>query len=138
MSHEALTSDRPVERGSDRSFGLVIAAALTIVALAPLLRSHSPHLWALVAAFAFAAIAVVAPARLSRLNALWFAFGLTLHKIVNPIVMGVLFFGVLTPIAVVFRLLARDPLALGFDETAESYWTRRDDADGSSDMRKQF
>ncbi|MBG0812130.1 hypothetical protein IY145_22565 [Methylosinus sp. H3A] len=138
MSHEALTSDRPVERGSDRSFGLVIAAALTIVALAPLSRNASPHLWALVAAFAFAAIAIVAPSRLSGLNALWFALGQTLHKIVNPIVMGVLFFGVLTPIAVVFRLLSRDPLALRFDAAADSYWTRRGDADGASDMRKQF
>ena len=138
MSHEALTSDRPVERGSDRSFGLVIAAALTIVALAPLLRSHSPHLWALAVASVFAAIALVAPSRLSGLNALWFAFGQTLHKIVNPIVMGVLFFGVLTPIAVVFRLLSRDPLGLRFDAAADSYWTTRGDADGSSDMRKQF
>ncbi|WP_159731932.1 SxtJ family membrane protein [Methylosinus sp. Ce-a6] len=136
MAHEALTSDPPLERASDRSFGLVIAAAFTILALPPLSRGEAPRLWALVAAVVFAAIAIVAPSRLSRLNALWFAFGQTLHKIVNPIVMGVLFFGLLTPIAIVFRLLARDMLALRFDETAESYWMRRDAS--PSDMRKQF
>lgn len=136
MSHDALMSDR-LERGSDRSFGLVIAVALAIVASAPLLRDESPRLPALAVAFAFAAIAILAPSRLARLNALWFSLGQTLNKIVNPIVMGALFFCVLTPIAFVFRLLARDLLALHFDETAESYWTRRD-ADGPGDMRKQF
>ncbi|MBU3888962.1 SxtJ family membrane protein [Methylosinus sp. KRF6] len=138
MTHEALTSDRPVELGSDRSFGLVIAAALTILALAPMWRNDSPHLWALAVAAVFAAFAIIAPKRLAALNDLWLAFGSTLHKIVNPIVMAVMFFGVLTPIATLFRLRGRDPLALRFDHAAESYWTLRGDADGASDMRKQF
>lgn len=139
MSHEDLSRDRPAELGSDRTFGWVIAAALTIVGLWPLWRGGPPHLWPLAAALAFAAAALVAPNALRPLNRLWFALGLTLHKITNPIIMGILFFGVLLPIAIVFRLRGKDPLDLSFDKEANSYWIARSAPEGgSADMRKQF
>lgn len=137
MPHEPLSTDRPIEIGSDRSFGLVFAAALTIIALLPLRRGEAPEPFAAAAGLAFAAAALLAPARLHALNRLWFAFGRALHKVVNPIVMAILFFGLVTPLTLLFRLFGRDPLGLAFDETATSYWTPRDDA-SASDMRKQF
>lgn len=124
--------------GSDRSFGFVIAAAIAIISLLPLWRGETPHFWGLAAALGFAAAALLAPARLRPLNRLWFKLGLALHKITNPIIMGVLFFGVILPIAMIFRALRADPLKLSFDRNASTYWTMRNTPDEASDMSKQF
>jgi hypothetical protein len=124
--------------GSERSFGFVIAVAIAIVSLLPIRHGAAPHVWGLVVALALAATAFLAPDKLRALNRLWFKLGLALHKITNPIVMGVLFFGVILPIALLFRLTRADPLKLSFDRKATSYWTMRDSPDGASDMSKQF
>lgn len=124
--------------GSDRSFGFVIAAAIAIISLLPIWRGEAPSFWGLAAALGFAAAASLVPARLRPLNRLWFKLGLALHKITNPIIMGVLFFGVILPIAMLFRALRADPLKLAFDENASSYWTMRNTPDEASDMSKQF
>jgi len=124
--------------GSDRSFGLVIATAIAILSMLPVRHGEAPSFWGLAAAIAFAAAAFLAPDRLRPLNRLWFKLGGALHKITNPIIMGVLFFGVILPIAMLFRLRGADPLKLSFDKNATSYWTMRDAADAAGDMSKQF
>lgn len=124
--------------GSDRSFGFVIAAAIAIISLLPVWRGEAPNFWGLAAALGFAAAALIAPARLRPLNRLWFKLGLALHKITNPIIMGFLFFGVILPIAMLFRALRADPLKLSFDKNASSYWTMRDTPGEANDMSKQF
>lgn len=123
---------------SDRSFGFVIAAAIAIISLLPIRHGEAPSFWGLAAALGFAAAAFLAPARLRPLNRLWFKLGLALHKITNPIIMGFLFFGVILPIAMLFRALRADPLKLSFDKNATSYWTMRNTPDAASDMSKQF
>lgn len=138
MSHEDFSRDGSAAMGSDRSFGVVIAAAIAIISALPIWHGETPHFWGLAAALGFAAAAVVAPAKLRPLNRLWFKLGLALHKITNPIIMGVLFFGVILPIATLFRLRRADPLKLSFDKSATSYWTMRDAAEAASDMSKQF
>jgi hypothetical protein len=138
MSHEDYSRDRSAAMGSDRSFGLVIAAAIAIISMLPLRHGEAPHFWGLAAALGFAAAAFLAPAKLRPLNRLWHQLGLALHKITNPIIMGVLFFGVILPIAVIFRLRRVDPLKLSFDKNATSYWTMRNTPEGTSDMSKQF
>ncbi len=138
MSHEDFSRDGSAAMGSDRSFGLVIAAAIAIISALPIWHGEAPHFWGLAAALGFAAAAVVVPAKLRPLNRLWFKLGLALHKITNPIIMGVLFFGVILPIAALFRLRRADPLKLSFDKSATSYWTMRDTAEAASDMSKQF
>ncbi|MGD9545482.1 MAG: SxtJ family membrane protein [Methylocystis sp.] len=138
MSHEDFSRDRSAAMGSDRSFGLVIAAAIAIISALPLWRGETPHYWGLAAALGFAAAALLAPAKLRTLNRLWHQLGLALHKITNPIIMGVLFFGVILPIAIVFRLRRVDPLKLSFDKNATTYWTMRDTPEAASDMSKQF
>jgi hypothetical protein len=138
MSHEDYSRDRSAAMGSDRSFGLVIAAAIAVISMLPLRHGEAPHLWGLAAAFGFGAAAFLAPAKLRPLNRLWHQLGLALHKITNPIIMGVLFFGVILPIAVIFRLRRADPLKLSFDKNATSYWTMRNTPEGASDMSKQF
>jgi hypothetical protein len=138
MSHEDFSRDRAPTMGSDRSFGLVIATAIAILSMLPVRHGEAPSFWGLAAAVAFAVAALLAPDRLRPLNRLWFKLGAALHKITNPIIMGVLFFGVILPIAMLFRLRGADPLKLSFDKNATSYWTMRDAADAAGDMSKQF
>jgi len=136
MAHEDLSRDYAVAPGSERSFGFLLAAAFSLFALLPLRHGENPRLWAIVPAVALAGLAASAPATLRPLNRLWVKLGLTLQKITNPLIMGVLFFGVFTPIALVFRLRGADPLNRAFDKSAGSYWNSR--AGESNDMRRQF
>jgi len=126
-----------VSVGSERSFGLVFAAVFALVALWPLTDGSGPRWWALAVALGFAVAGFLAPAVLRPLNILWFSFGLLLGRILGPVVMGVIFFVAVTPTALIFRLLGKDPLRLQADESAKSYWIERDDTLHGS-MRDQF
>ena len=123
--HEDLRRQGDVKRGSDRSFGLTFAVVFAIVALLPL-RHHLPvRWWALGIAVAFAIAALAAPHLLAPLNKLWAKVGDLLHKITTPIIMGLLFFGALTPVAALMRLRGKDSLRLKRDTTSTSYWIER-------------
>jgi hypothetical protein len=131
-SNEPVISHRKVVAGSNRSFGVVFAVVFAILGL-------TVHAGCLVVAAAFAAMAFFAPTWLTPLNRLWFRFGMLLHHVVNPVVMGVLFFVVILPIALLMRAFGKDPLRLKRDAQASSYWIAREPpgpAPGS--MRKQF
>jgi Saxitoxin biosynthesis operon protein SxtJ len=125
MAHEDLTREQYVEGSSDRSFGLVIAAVLLLIGLGPLRHGHTPRLWAIAIAGVLTLVALVKPKLLSRLNWLWTKLGLLLGKVVSPIALGILFYGVLTPLAVVIRLTGKDPLRLKLDPATDSYWILR-------------
>ena len=112
--------------GSERAFGLVFAGVFLLVALWPLLERASPRLWSVAVAAAFALFAFLAPQVLAPLNRLWFGFGELLHRIVSPLALGVIFFGVITPYAVVMRLFGRDELLLHKRSARPSYWVRRE------------
>lgn len=124
--HEQLVDRTEVRLGSERSFGLVFAAVFAIVGLLPLIAAHSPFYWALGVAAVFLVAAFTAPRLLAPLNRLWFRFGLLLHAIISPIVMGLLFYLVVFPTGVLMRLTGKDLLRLKFDPKAESYWIRRE------------
>lgn len=133
--------------GSERSFGLVFAAVFAIIGLwptftlrtLPALHLGAARLWALALAAAFLALAYAAPAVLKPLNRLWFLFGLLLARVMNPIIMGVLFGLVFVPFGIAMRLLGRDLLRLKIDRQARSYWLRRDPPGPTGDsMRNQF
>lgn len=130
---------RAVEMGSDRSFGLVFAAVFAIVALLPLKDGGEPRLWAGAIAAAFLVAAFVFPKALKPLNKLWFLIGMALHHVVTPLVMGLLFFVTVTPIALVMRVMGKDPLRLNRDGKAASYWINRTPPGPAPDsMRRQF
>ena len=87
----------------------------------------------------FAVFTLVAPRLLRPLNLVWLKFGLLLHKIVNPIIMGLLFFGVFTPMGVVMRLFGVDFLQMKRKPATESHWSiKRDDGLADSSMKNQF
>lgn len=139
MAHEDLTREQQVEGSSDRSFGLVFAAVFLIIACWPLFYGETPRWWSVVVSAAFAVIALLKPALLARLNRLWMKFGILLGKVVSPIALGILFYGVLTPIGAVIRLTGKDPLRLKLDSGADSYWIRREPPGPPPDsMTNQF
>jgi hypothetical protein len=137
--HENLAPRDPVKGSSNRGFGLVFVVVFTIVALAPLRHGEPLRLWSLGLAALFLGAALIAPHLLAPLNRLWTRFGLLLHGVVNPIVMGLLFFVTVTPIGLMMRVLGKDPLRLRFDREARSYWIeRRPPGPAPQSMRQQF
>ncbi len=129
---------RSVEIGSDRSFGVVMGVVcLLLSALGFWVGSAYWPIWTGAAAV-FGGLAVLWPRLLSPLNRVWFWFGLALHKVVNPLVMGVLFFVVITPIGLLMRLAGKRPLALRFEPDTSSYWVTRGSALQPGPMTKQY
>jgi saxitoxin biosynthesis operon SxtJ-like protein len=130
MLHTDVNRQETVKPRSERAFGLVFAAVFLVIALWPLLErasAHgSPRIWAIAAAGAFALCAWLAPRLLAPLSRLWIRFGELLHRIVSPIALGAIFFGVITPFAVVMRLFKRDALLIRKRSARPSYWVRRE------------
>jgi Saxitoxin biosynthesis operon protein SxtJ len=126
MSHESFDRVAPVKTSSDRVFGLVFAGFFAIVALLPLFSGRSPRLWSIGVGGVFLVAALVVPKALAPLNRLWMRFGLLLHRIVNPVVLSIMFFVVVTPIGLLMRALGKDPLRLRLDREARTYWIPRD------------
>jgi hypothetical protein len=140
VTHEDFTrAGAAVPVGSERSFGLVFAAVFTIIALLPLKDGEPVRLWALAVAAVFAVAALLLPRLLKPLNLLWFRFGMVLHHIVTPLVMGLLFFVTVTPVGVLMRLSGKDPMRLKADAGAASYWiARQPPGPAPETMKQQF
>jgi hypothetical protein len=125
MGHESFYRDESIQGSSNRGFGLVFAVVFALIGLWPLISSGGVRLWSLAVAAGFLIAALVLPTVLGPLNRLWLRFGLLLHRIVNPIVLGIMFFLVITPMGVVMRLFGKDLLKLRYDRSAASYWVSR-------------
>src|SRR5438046_2953665 len=123
--HEDLARDHERRLSSDRVFGLVLGDAFVIVGVLPVAHGNAPRLWAMIIGGALWILAVAVPVVLHRANVYWSKLGLVLNRIVSPVVMAVIFFGVVTLIALIFRILGNDPLRLKLDPTAETYWIDR-------------
>jgi predicted membrane metal-binding protein len=138
-SHEPSPCQNEVKIGSDGSFGFVFAAVFVVIASLPLVRGGPVRWWALALAAAFALAALAAPSLLRPLNRIWFKFGLALHHIVNPILMGAIFFLAVTPMGLVMRALGKDPLRLKRGPGSGTYWIPRErPAPAAHSMSKQF
>lgn len=138
-SHEDLTRDHDVEGSSDRSFGLVFGAVFLLIAGWPLLYGQSPRWWSVGIGVVFGIVALVRPKLLAGLNRQWLKLGILLGKVVSPIALGILFYGVITPLGAMLRLSGKDPLRLKRDGGAESYWIPRNPPGPPPDsMTNQF
>jgi Saxitoxin biosynthesis operon protein SxtJ len=137
-THESFVRDEATTPGSDRTFGLVMAAALAVFGLINAWHHGRLWPWMLLVAALFLAATVLKPALLHPLNRLWMMLGLVLHKIVNPIVMGLLFYGTILPTGLIMRLRGRDLLRLKRDQAADSYWIARPPGPQPETMRDQF
>ncbi len=125
-AHETLDNLHPVKTASDRSFGFWFAAIFLAIALFIWYQSGGLKIWLVVLSGVFGLLAVIKPSLLAPLNRAWTALGLLMGKVVSPIVMGLLFFGMITPMGVFMRLFGKDLLRLKFKPDEKSYWIPRD------------
>jgi predicted membrane metal-binding protein len=123
---EHLTREEKIEGSSDRTFGLLFAAIFAGLGLWPLLHGGAIRIWALVLGASFLLSALLWPRALSWLNRMWMRFGLLLNRIVSPVAIGVVYYLTLVPMGLVMRALGKNPLRLGFDRAAASYWIPRE------------
>jgi hypothetical protein len=139
--HEDFRRDEAVAPPSEKSFGITFAVVALLLAVWLWWRKDMPvsGLVSLAASALFLAAGFFAPALLRPLNRLWLKFGLLLHRVINPLVMGLLFFAVFTPMGMLMRLGGKDFLRLKFRAPDASYWiSRTDPANAPGSMRNQF
>ena len=124
-----------VKISSNRSFGIVFFIVFLLIALYPLINTGEFRLWSLIISFIFLILGILNSRILTPLNKLWFKFGIFLGKIVSPIIMGIIFFFVVTPIGILRRFFGKDVLNLKYNNK-KSYWIEK--TGPKSKMKNQF
>ena len=124
-----------IKISSNRSFGIVFFIVFLLIALYPLLKGNDLRIWSLVISFVFLVLGLINSKILTPLNRLWFKLGLLLGKFISPLIMGIIFFIVVTPIGIIMRLLKKDLLNLKYNKK-ETYWI--DKSGPKSKMKNQF
>ena len=124
-----------IKVSSNRSFGIVFFIVFLLIATYPLLKGNDVRVWSLLISFGFLILGLINSKILSPLNKLWFKFGLILGKIISPLIMGIIFFVVVTPIGIVMRVLKKDLLNLKYNQK-ETYWIKK--TGPKSKMKNQF
>jgi hypothetical protein len=137
-THERLVSDGEIRTSSNRTFGFVMAVFLAIVGTVRFLAGHSVR-WYLGAAIVLLLVSVTRPDLLAPLNRAWTWLGMTLHRCLSPVVLALIFYTTLTPIAILLRLAGKDVLRLRLDRDGTTYWIeRRPPGPPPETMRHQF
>lgn len=125
-AHEDLSRKHQIKGGSDRSFGFVFTVFFALLAFWPMVHGRPMRAgWAIGAGVVLLATLVRA-SLLAPFNRAWTMLGAALNRVVSPVVSGLVFYLVLTPVGLLMRWSGKDPLRLRMDENAESYWIRRD------------
>lgn len=137
--HETFVRGQAIKSSSDRSFGLVFAALFAIIGLSPL-RHHMPiYSWALALAVVFLAFAALVPSALHPFNLAWTWVAIMLQRVTTPVVMSILFYLLITPMALLMRLFGKSPIRRCFDRQAATYWIKRNPAGPLPEsLRNQF
>ena len=128
-------NENKIKIGSNRSFGIVFFIVFFIISLFPLLKGNDLRIWSLLVSLIFLVLGLINSNILSPLNKLWFKFGLLLGNFISPIVMGLVFFLVVTPTGLFMRLIGKDLLNLN-KKNVKSYWI--DKTGPKSKMKNQF
>ena len=124
-----------VKINSNRSFGIVFFVVFLIIAIYPLTHSGDLRLWSVIISLIFLVLGLLNSKTLTPLNKLWFKFGIFLGKTISPIIMGIIFFLVVTPIGLLMRLLGKDLINLKYNNN-KSYWIEKKGP--KSKMKNQF
>tara|TARA_B100000902_G_C26974733_1_gene747204 strand:- start:227 stop:610 length:384 start_codon:yes stop_codon:yes gene_type:complete len=124
-----------VKAGSNKSFGIVFFIFFLIVGIYPIINQDSIRIWSIVISIIFLILGLINSQILTPLNVLWFKFGMLLGRFVSPIVMGAIFFLVVTPTGVIMKLFGKDLLKLKKNQS-KSYWIIR--SEDNSNMKNQF
>ena len=120
---------------SNRNFGVVFFIVFFLISLYPLLNNETIRLWALAISLIFLLLGILNSTILTPLNKLWFKFGIFLGKIISPLIMGIIFFIVVTPIGLLMKLFGKDLLSLKFNDK-KTYWIEKNEP--KSKMKNQF
>ena len=121
---------------SNRSFGIVFFFVFLIISLWPLINENPLRVWSIYVAIIFLILGLMNSKFLAPLNILWFKFGELLGSIVAPIVMGIVFFVVITPIGLFMKMIGKDLLNDKYNNKNKSYWINREESKGT--MKQQF
>ena len=124
-----------VKIGSNKSFGIVFFVVFLLIGLYPLINADGIRVWSIIISLVFLILGLTNSKILNPLNKLWFKFGILLGKIISPLVMGIIFFLVVTPIGILMKLLKKDLLNLKFNKK-ETYWIEKNEP--KSKMKNQF
>ena len=126
---------KDIKIGSNKSFGIVFAIVFSLIALWPLLKGNEIRLWSLIISLIFLILGFMNSKILTPLNKLWFKLGILLGNFIAPIIMGIIFFFVVTPTGIIMKLLRKDLIKLKKNND-ESYWIEKKDI--KSSMKNQF
>jgi len=124
-----------IKISSNRSFGIVFFIVFLLVAIYPFFKNGDIRLWSLLVSSIFLILGLINSNILTPLNKIWFKFGIFLGKIISPVIMGIIFFLVVTPIGFIMRLMGKDVLSLKFNNN-KSYWIEK--TGPKSKMKNQF
>ena len=125
-----------IKINSNRSFGIVFFFVFLIISLWPLTNENPLRAWSIFVAIIFLILGLMNSKLLTPLNILWFKFGKLLGSIVSPIVMGIVFFVVITPIGLIMKIIGKDLLNSKYNNKHKSYWINCDKT--KSTMKQQF
>ena len=123
------------KKENNKEFGILFFIVFLIIGLWPLLNNSSIRIWALIIALLFLVLGILNLQILTPLKKGWIKFGELLGKIISPIIMGLIFFLIITPIGLFMRLIGKDLLNLKYNND-KTYWTKR--SKDINKMKKQF
>ena len=126
---------KDIKIGSNKSFGIVFAIVFSLIALWPLIKGHEIRLWSLTISIIFLTLGLMNSKILTPLNKLWFKLGIFLGNFIAPIIMGIIFFFVVTPTGIIMKLFRKDLIKLKKNND-NSYWIEKKDT--KSSMTNQF
>ena len=124
-----------IKISSNRSFGIVFFMVFLLLAFYPLTYNGETRVWSLIISLIFLILGLLNSKILAPLNKLWFKFGIFLGKIISPLIMGIIFFLVVTPIGLIMRIFKKDILNLKYNKNL-SYWIEVNGP--KSKMKNQF
>ena len=126
---------KDIKISSNKSFGIVFAVVFSLIALWPLLKGNEIRLWSLIISIIFLTLGLLNSRILTPLNKLWFKLGILLGNFIAPIIMGIIFFFVVTPTGIIMKLLRKDLIKLKKNND-DSYWIEKKEI--KSSMKNQF
>ena len=123
------------KNSSNRSFGILFFVVFLLVSIWPFIYGEQLRIWPLPIAAIFLILGLLKSKLLTPLNFAWIKFGEVLGKIIAPLVMGIIYFIIITPIGLFMRLIGKDLLGKKFLKN-QSYWIKREKNIGP--MKRQF
>ena len=120
---------------NNKSFGILFFVVFLLIAIWPVIDSGSIRIWAILTSLVFLILGILNSKILTPLKSAWIKLGEILGKIIAPIVMGFIYFLIITPIGIFMRLIGKDLLGIKYSKN-NSYWIKREK--NVNTMNRQF